>query len=237
MKIPRRAPLLVTVAWLLGLSLCYAASHPTPVTESSNCLECHADLATGDHVHAAVTKGCLSCHSIENRESVTYVVLKPAKTIICFECHQPEAFLYPHFPYASGDCLRCHNPHVAANPNLLRSQVNELCLKCHLRRPESAPSRYMPTITLTPDQRLGHPYEAHPVSGSRDPLTGGEMSCVSCHKAHGATKLHLLKMGSEIPEDAMNQNTETKDMCRKCHLLMWGLEGASIKKKNKKKDH
>jgi hypothetical protein len=63
------------------------------------------------------------------------------------------------------------------------------------------------------------------------------MSCVSCHTAHGGTKLHLLKMGSEIPEDAMNQNTETKDMCRKCHLLMWGLEGASIKKKNEKKDH
>jgi predicted CXXCH cytochrome family protein len=118
--------------------------------------------ATGNHVHAAVTMGCPSCQSIENCEGVAYVVVKPAKTIVCFECYPPEPFLYPHFPYASGDCVRCHNPHVAANPNLLRAQVNELCLKCHLRSPDSVPSPYMPTIALTSNQRLGHPYETHP---------------------------------------------------------------------------
>jgi len=40
-----------------------------------------------------------------------------------------------------------------------------------------------------------------------------------------ATNLHYLKMGAEIPEDALNQNTETKDMCHKCHLILWGLDG------------
>src|ERR1035441_6458071 len=144
-------------------------------------------------------------------------------------------FLSPHFPYASGMCLRCHNPHLSANPRLLRAKVNELCLSCHLRTATSVPSQYLPTIALAADNRTGHPYERHPVSGSRDPLNGGEMSCISCHLAHGGTKLHLLKMGSEIPEDALNQNTETKDMCRKCHLLLWGLEGAGSAKKSKKK--
>ncbi len=222
-------------ACLLFPCLCYAGSHPTPVDEKSNCLECHADLATGDHVHPAVKLGCASCHSIENREDASYIVPKQAKTIVCFECHQPEAFVYSHFPYASGDCLRCHNPHASANARLLRAKVNELCLKCHLRSPESVPSRYMPSIVLTADNRLGHPYERHPVSGSRDPLTGGEMSCISCHGAHGGAKLHLLKMGSEIPEDALNQNTETKDMCSKCHLIMWGLDGAVSGKRHKNK--
>jgi hypothetical protein len=41
-------------------------------------------------------------------------------------------------------------------------------------------------------------------------------------------------MGSQIPEDALNQTTETNDMCRKCHMLLWGLDGASGKKKTKK---
>jgi predicted CXXCH cytochrome family protein len=83
---------------------------------------------------------------------------------------------------------------------------------------------------------MGHPYERHPVSDSRDPLTGGEMTCMSCHRAHAGTQPHLLKAAAEIPEDAINQNTMTKDMCRKCHLRMWGLEGATLKKKNKKKN-
>jgi len=42
-------------------------------------------------------------------------------------------------------------------------------------------------------------------------------------------------MASEIPEDALNQNSETKDMCHKCHLRLWGLDGAEYGKRNKKK--
>ena len=235
MKLSARFALLLMMAWLLGPRLGYAGAHPTPVDENTNCLECHADHATGDHVHPAVKLGCTSCHTIENREDASYIVVKQSKTIICFECHGPEVFSYSHFPYASGDCLRCHNPHAAANPRLLRAKVNELCLKCHQRSPESVPSHYMPTIELTADNRLGHPYERHPVRGSRDPLTGDELSCISCHRAHGGGKLHLLKMGSEIPEDARNQNTETNDMCRKCHLILWGLDGATSAKKHKNK--
>jgi hypothetical protein len=61
------------------------------------------------------------------------------------------------------------------------------------------------------------------------------MSCICCHPAHWGTKLHNLEMGAEILEDALNQDTETKDMCRKCHLILLGLDGASGKKENKKK--
>lgn len=233
MTISSRFPVLIMAAWLLGPCLCYAGLHPVPIDEDSNCLECHADHATGDHVHPAIQRGCTSCHRVENRGDATYVALKPGKSILCDECHRPATFLYPHFPYASGMCTRCHNPHTSPNPRLLRAKVNELCLKCHLRSPDSVPSRSMPTIVLAVNNSMGHPYERHPVSGSRDPLTGGEMSCISCHLAHGGTKLHLLKMGAEIPEDALNQNTETKEMCNKCHLMLWGLDGAGSGKKNK----
>ncbi len=223
------------VACLLSSGLCVAGSHPTRIDENSNCLECHADHATGDHVHPAVKRGCTSCHAIENRQDESSVVLKREKGVPCFECHKPATYLYPHLPYASGMCTHCHDPHVAENPHLLHAKVNELCLSCHLRTGETVPSRYLPTIILTANNSTGHPYERHPVSGTLDPLTGKEMSCVSCHRPHGGAQLHLLKMGAEIPEDALNQNTEIKDMCRKCHLRLWGLEGAtSGKKKNKK---
>jgi len=124
-------------------------------------------------------------------------------------------------------CLRCHNPHASASPQLLRAKVNEICLDCHLQVAGKISSRYMPTIELTASNSIGHPCARHPVSGQADPLRGGEMSCISCHLAHGGTKLHLLRMGSEIPADAFNQNTETKDMCEKCHMRLWGLDGES----------
>jgi len=235
-----RSPRFVTL-WVLlfaEVSLCYVGSgpHPTRVDEKTNCLECHADHATGVHVHPAVEQGCLSCHSIATREDASYVAAKPSKTIICFECHEAARFAYSHFPYATGDCLRCHNPHVSAISKLLRANLNDLCLGCHLRTPESAPSRYKPTIALSAGKRTGHPYDRHPVSGIQDPLTGSEMSCVSCHQPHGGAKAHLLKMAAQIPEDALNQNIETNDMCRKCHMRLWGLDGnASGKKKRKGK--
>jgi len=227
----------VVVIWLLGPWLCYAAAHPTRLEENSNCLECHADHSVGLHVHPAVKRGCTSCHVVENREDETYVVLKTAKSIVCLECHQPASFLYPHFPYEAQMCLRCHDPHTSVNPRLLRAKVNELCLDCHLFNPKRVSSHYLPTIELTADHSMGHPYVHHPVSGSHDPLTAGEMSCISCHLAHGGNKLHHLKMGSEIPEDALNQNTETKDMCLKCHQLLWGQGAPSSRKKQRVKSN
>jgi hypothetical protein len=41
-------------------------------------------------------------------------------------------------------------------------------------------------------------------------------------------------MGAEIPEDALNQNTEVRDMCEKCHMKLWGVEGAGTQRKRKK---
>ena len=100
MKLSARFALLLMMAWLLGPRLGYAGVHPTPVDANTNCLECHADHAMGDHVHPAVQLGCTSCHTIENREDASYIVVKQSKTILCFECHGPEVFSYSHFPYA-----------------------------------------------------------------------------------------------------------------------------------------
>jgi predicted CXXCH cytochrome family protein len=231
-----RFPVGMVLIGLLSTSLCYADEHPTRVDENSNCLECHADKVKGDHVHPALKKGCTSCHAIENKGDTTYVTLKQSPPAGCFVCHQQRVFLYSHLPYSSGWCLRCHDPHTSASPGLLKGKVNDLCLACHLRSPEGATSRYLPTIVLTEDRTMGHPYAHHPVSGKPDPLTGDELSCISCHAAHGAAKRPLLKMGEQIPEDALNEITETKDMCRKCHYVLWGLGPATSAKKKKDKN-
>lgn len=225
--------LYLTALCLLYQNLWGRGAHPTRVEADTNCLECHADHAKGAHVHAAVKQGCVICHAVEQRDGTSYVAIKSTQGVICRECHRSEELQRSHFPYASSMCMRCHNPHATAYSHLMRSKVNDLCLQCHLRNPNLAPSPNLPTIALTLNNSMGHPYERHPVSGVPDPLTGEEMSCGSCHQAHGGTMLHYLKMGVEIPEDALNQNSETKDMCHKCHLRLWGLDNVSTKKRKK----
>lgn len=216
--------------------LCYADAHPVHVDEHSNCAECHADHLAGDHVHPAIKGGCTCCHKVENHDDASFISVQPKESNQCRECHKPTQVAHPHFPYASGMCTRCHDPHVSKLPGLLRAKVNDICLDCHLQSRAKHQSRYVPTIELTEDHRLGHPYARHPVTGSQDPLTGGELSCISCHMPHGGNKLHQLKMGSEIPEDALNQNTETRDMCEKCHMKLWRMEPTGkVHKKRKGK--
>ena len=237
----RRARILIAVAGMFvagmfGAPWCYSAAHPVRVDEHSNCVECHADHATGQYVHPALKSGCISCHQVENHDDASYVAVQPKESNGCRACHVAAPMQHPHLPYASGMCTRCHDPHASRFPGLLRARVNDVCLDCHLQGRVKHPSRYLPTIELTSDYRFGHPYARHPVNGSPDPIRGGEMSCISCHQPHGGNKLHQLRMGSEIPEDALNQNTETKDMCEMCHMKLWGIEGAEkAKSKNKKK--
>ncbi|MBZ5682125.1 MAG: cytochrome c3 family protein [Acidobacteriia bacterium] len=228
-------PVRLLLVGLLSTSLCYAGKHPTRVDETSNCLECHADKINGQDVHPALKKGCVACHAIENKDDTTYVNLKLSPAVGCFACHQQQpVFLYSHFPYSSGMCLRCHDPHSSAYPKLVKDKVNDLCLACHLRSTQGAQSPYLPTIALVNNNTIGHPYAQHPVSGKPDPLTGGELSCISCHTAHGGAKKHLLKMAGQIPEDALNEVTETRDMCSKCHQVLWGVDPAtSARKKHK----
>jgi hypothetical protein len=40
-------------------------------------------------------------------------------------------------------------------------------------------------------------------------------------------------MGAEIPGDALNQNTEIRDMCEECHMKLWGVEGEKTQSKKK----
>lgn len=229
----KRAAVYLLLSGIFTGHLCSAGPHPVRVDESSNCAECHSDYATGDHVHPAVKGGCVSCHEIENHDDASFVTVQPKESNDCRECHKPVQVTHPHFPYASGMCTRCHDPHASRYPKLLRAKVNDVCLDCHLQGRVKTVSRYLPTIELTRDCRYGHPYARHPVNGFPDPIAGGEMSCMSCHLPHGSNKLHQLKMGAEIPDDALNQNTETRDLCEKCHMKLWGVDNAKTRKKKK----
>lgn len=223
--------------WTVLLSVAFLSAHLCATAPADNaqvnCVRCHAEQGSGAHLHPAVLLGCNSCHVVEYKRDTSRVVLKKIDGGLCQQCHPPQRFERVHLPYGLGMCTRCHDPHKSDNPALLRRTVNQLCLECHLRNSDDAPTHDLPAIDLSIDNSMGHPYERHPVSGFMDPIRGEEMSCVSCHLAHGGTMPHLLRMGSEVPEDALNRNSETNDMCHLCHLRMWGLDGKQDKKKKR----
>ena len=229
----RRLSTFLILVTLWAPCLCLALPQP-PEDAQANCLRCHAEYVKGKTVHPAAVMGCANCHVVEYEGETSRVILRKPEGGLCQRCHAPQRFERVHLPYGLGVCTRCHDPHKSENPMLLRRTVNELCLECHLRGSDDAPTHDLPVIDLSMDNRSGHPYERHPVSGYTDPVRGGEMSCVSCHVAHGGALPHLLKMGSEVPEDALNWHSETKDMCHMCHLRLWGLDGSPQRTKKKR---
>ncbi len=116
----------------------------------------------------------------------------------------------------------CHDPHTSEFAGLTRAATNELCLACHQARTPSTESislfsgsetisraefAAIPKIALNAAGHRGHPYVDHPVTGQPDPLREGEdLSCLSCHRPHGAELPQLLR--SEWKEI---------EVCDRCH--------------------
>ena len=130
--IVRVEAVLRAVRWFVGLGLIFsaglsgAATHPVPLdknTDSAKCIECHEDKAKGKAVHSAIAMGCTSCHEIRVTKDVTRVKLTTTTPYaLCLTCHADKnaaGIKGTVHPPAVRDCLKCHDPHTAANKNQL----------------------------------------------------------------------------------------------------------------------
>ncbi|MGI9104277.1 MAG: cytochrome c3 family protein [Terriglobales bacterium] len=139
-----RTRMVELVLWLVVLSpAAWAGKHPVPLeakTDGAKCLECHEDKTKGKAVHSAIATGCLSCHEVRVIRDVTRVKLITATPVkLCLQCHADKDAAQitgrVHSP-AVRDCLKCHDPHTAANKNQLLKATSggkdeNLCLTCH----------------------------------------------------------------------------------------------------------
>jgi predicted CXXCH cytochrome family protein len=149
---------------------------------------------------------------------------------LCWTCHgnlRPERDRgYPHQPFASSNCVSCHNPHSSKHTPLLKVSSEDLCVTCHPIGRELARA-----FTHPPVEQLDcmDCHEAHAsdhngilVAAQRDlcftchpsiaamstravqhqPVVGD--NCTGCHEPHGAEEAPLLK-------DA------TPQLCYRCH--------------------
>lgn len=125
----------------------------------------------------------------------------------CFQCHKKSLFekKVVHKPLAKGNCVSCHNPHVAAHDGLLQDKLGDLCLSCHEKSFEAKGKRQV----------------------IHEPVRQGK--CTTCHDPHSSNYQNLLKgklteicLGCHESLKRNYKNTHKpyeKGQCDACHSM------------------
>ncbi len=197
--------------------------------------ECHADLNTGQYVHAPVTSNdCLMCHVSNNREHPKnsgdeFSLATDDIAAMCNACHSIEIKQQGlHTPVATGMCLTCHNPHASNQPYLLAaSSQGALCNNCHDAGMQLKSYVHGPTavgacgVCHLSHQTMGNAllrtasvnelcYQCH--IDQQKKIAGYEfvhgpvaLNCAECHNPHDSDVRYFLS-GS------------TSELCFSCHI-------------------
>jgi len=183
---------------VLSVRTALAGVHPVPLeknTDSSKCLECHAEKSKGKAVHSAIALGCTTCHEIRVNKDLTRIKLTATTPQrLCLTCHadkdasQIKGIVHPP---AVRDCLKCHDPHTSENKNQLLKATSgdkkqNLCLTCHTQG-----------MTV-------------PEKGSRHAAL--DLGCDACHLTHKTG-------GEQAPENRFHLAKAAPALCADCHDL------------------
>jgi predicted CXXCH cytochrome family protein len=199
--------------------LVMSTSGATP--QNNLCLTCHntgVDVPDGGSRHAALDKGCETCH-------ITHKVGNPAQREfashltkdspqLCLDCHAASdaAMLKAHQnqSVANSDCLKCHDPHASKAPHLLLvalpAKVEPIITQVTAEHPYIDPKQIKTEtcIKCHPDKSQGKYVHTavgqgcdncHTAASDKgkttitDVATGGDL-CAMCHEAQKASVLH-----------------------------------------------
>jgi len=167
-------------------SICHKKGKVT----AEDCLRCHKDiskklLSIHNHLLGAHGNGCIICHSPHAGDSK--FLLRAPQVLLCRKCHEDtyernQDSLYVH-PNIS-NCAECHQVHGSSRLAMLKEDGNKVCTRCHETQ-----------------GKFTHPIGAQ----ARDPRTGQEMTCVTCHHPMGTNYKYELKLSGK------------EDLCIQCH--------------------
>jgi predicted CXXCH cytochrome family protein len=156
----------------------------------ATCGKCHQGVlkqaSATYHHNLAAPRSCLNCHNA-HASSAPWLLAAEQKDL-CLRCHfKGDAYKGKKETYLTHDgmdCSQCHTPHGSDNSTYLVSTGIELCTGCHA------------------DAHKG----SHPVGeGVIDPRTKTQMTCLSCHKLHGAAFKPYLPLDP------------SHELCLQCH--------------------
>ncbi len=184
------------------------------------CLSCHkmgVDVPKGGSRHAALDMGCDTCHSVHKvgdptRREFRYHLTKDAPGL-CIDCHDvKDANLvkaHDGQPFATADCLSCHEPHQSKSPMLIQAFAHapfqggkDSCSTCH-----QAPKDGKIVLTQASGKELClscHSDKAEQIEKAKVQHPGAQGDCTDCHGPHAGKSPGFLK------PDAVN-------VCLGCH--------------------
>ncbi|KAB0669072.1 cytochrome C [Oryzomonas sagensis] len=126
--------------------------------------------ARGSEHNPYKEKLCNSCHKADKgggSGGEDGLLIKP-REYLCVTCHKDLLTKrFQHGPAAVGDCLACHLPHTSANPALLNTKKEALCVKCHTERRKAV--------------RM------------HDLFVEKGITCDNCHDPHSGDSMYFLK--------------------------------------------
>ncbi len=129
---------------------------------------------------------------------------------MCLMCHEPRRTGHPIPDGVS--CTKCHTPHAASGPGLMRGYEKEICLSCHteIAALRVGSASYHPAFGVSQDCTVCH--RLH--TGSTGALlkkVDARRTCMACHSAH-AEFAH--PMGEGVPDRSRPGHSVG---CLSCH--------------------
>jgi len=197
------------------------------------CLSCHATglgVSEKGSRHAALDMGCDSCHTVHKSGDPTKLEfakhLTKSTPQLCLDCHDPKEDslrkAHANQPFATADCLLCHDPHQSTRTNLMQAFVHPpfeggkgSCDTCH--QPVKDGKVTLVQANVKDLCVTCHSDKAERIEKAKVQHPGALGDCTDCHNPHAGKSPGLPK------PDAVN-------VCLSCHTELAQL-------RNKKHPH
>ncbi len=172
---------------------------PTSGDKDQNlCLSCHnqgVNVPEKGSRHAALDMGCETCHVTHKvgehgKQEFDYHLTKAAPAL-CLDCHDAKDanLIKAHQgqPFATANCVQCHNPHQSAQPKLMQAFTHApfaagACDTCH------QPAKDGKVVLTQADSKAlcvtCHSDQAEKIDKAKVPHPGAQGDCVTCHNPH-----------------------------------------------------
>jgi len=194
------------------------------------CLDCHnqgVNVPEKGSRHAALDMGCDTCHVTHKVGEVGKVEfdkhLTKAIPALCIDCHDVKdaALIKTHKdqPFATANCLQCHDPHQSAQPKLMAKFLHPPfadkggCETCH-----AAPKDGKVVLTQANVKDLCvtcHSDKAERIEKAKVQHPGAAGDCTDCHNPHASSQPGLPK--TDAVSICLGCHSDQADQFKKAH--------------------
>ena len=194
------------------------------------CLSCHnigVNVPKDGSRHAALDMGCDTCHLTHkngDRTKIEFAAhLKKDVPALCLDCHdvKDESLQKAHLnqPFATANCLQCHNPHASAKPKLMQTFLHvpfesKMCDSCHQAAKDGK------VVLANSDTRAlcvsCHDEQAKKIESAKVQHPGAMGECVACHNPHGGKTPGFLQ--PDPVSACLACHSDQSEQMKKAHL-------------------